>query len=118
MTTRPVAQQDNLCDHPIFKHYNGCLELLDIRILNILVERAILRPKMFFGISPRKILKFLNMRPTRENVGKVRTALNVLEREGLVYTMKASPRKYFPSTKAVEAHGIAAGSQTTMERWL
>jgi len=92
------------------------LELLDRRVLNLLIQRQLARPDTAFGLSVAKILRGLRLRPTRKNVGAVRSALRILERKGLAYSIKRSPARWFPSSRAVAEHG-AFGQRRIEDYW-
>ncbi|MQY68672.1 MAG: hypothetical protein GH150_04745 [Hadesarchaea archaeon] len=124
--TRPIAQ-DNLCDYPLFKHYNnGCPDLLDAKILHILVRHALAYPKTFFGLSSTNLLRAVHDQSMRgssrcftlKEIGEVRRALLTLERDGHIYHIKRSKPRWFPTIHAITAHAFAAGTQTTLGRWL
>lgn len=109
--------------------YSDTPETLDAKILKLLVERAIICSKNFYGLSFRNIIRALDGKSIRgggffysrmsiKKTGEVKAALRTLKRGGLVYTIKRSKLRYFPSTRAVVAHGFATGSQERMEEFL
>ncbi len=80
-------------------------DLLDHRILNLLIARATHAEHNgygWYGFNVGQTLRALGMRPTRENVCKVRSAYRILEREGRAYPLHGSRKvKWFPSSREV-----------------
>lgn len=94
-------------------------DLLDVRILNLLVVRASKAEGngyRWFGLSVGQTMRALGMEATRGNVCAVRRAYNSLKLGGRAYRTHGSKRvKWFPSTKEVMRHAI---DQTGLEDYL
>lgn len=99
---------------------------LDLKILSLLVRHALKYAKNFYGLSLHNIIRDINgfkmhggaPKFTRKEIGEVRRALLLLERNGLAYQVKCSKLRWFPSSRAVVLHGIAEGPQTSLEKWV
>ncbi|MBA7700054.1 hypothetical protein ES703_108760 [subsurface metagenome] len=99
---------------------------LDLKILNLLVRHALKYAGNFYGLSLHNVIRTINgykMRGgapkfTLKEIGEVRRALLTLERNGLAYQIKRSRSRWFPSSRGVALHGIAEGSQTSLEKWV
>ena len=122
-----LIAQDNIVDDRLFNPFPLDMpKTLDITILNLLIHHAITCGKTFYGLSSHNILrgiKGFKMRGgtpkfTLKEIGEVRRALLLLERNGLVYQIKHSRSRWSPTTKAVTAHGFSEGSQTSLEKWV
>lgn len=94
-------------------------ELLDRRILNLLIRKAIHAEGNgcgWFGLSVGQTLRALGMKLTRKNMGEVRSAYSILEREGKAYSMHGSVRvKWYPSTREIEHHAFG---QANLKEWM
>lgn len=99
---------------------------LDLKILSHLVRHALAYPKTFFGLSSTNLLRAVHGKGMRgssrcftlKEIGEVRRALLLLERDGLAYHIKRSKPRWFPTTKAITAHAFSEGTQTSLKRWL
>lgn len=87
-------------------------DLIDVRILNILVKRQ------FNGHKRGVTTKYIGWKIGRDNLHKVAGELRSLWFRGLVESEPGARVRWRATTKAIEAHGFAEGSQTSMERWL
>ncbi len=121
---------NTISEYPSFNPSYTDLDLptdpLDLKIISLLVRHALKYPKTFYGLSSTNVLRAVHdqgMRGssrcfTRAEIGEVRRALLLLERDGLAYHIKRSKPRWWPTTKAVTAHGFSEGSQTPITRWL
>lgn len=99
---------------------------LDLKILSLLVRHALKRAGNFYGLSVHNITRDVNgfkmyggaPKFTRNEIGVVRRALLVLERNKLAYQIKHSKTRWYPTPHAVALHGMAEGSQTSLTRWI
>lgn len=108
---------NTLCSPPL-KAFSEA-DLLDRRILNLLIRRAIRADGNgcgWFGLSVGKTLRALGMKPTRKNVCDVNSAYRILEREGKAYPMHGSLHvKWYPSTNEIIHHAFG---QANLEAWM
>jgi len=92
---------------PLFKGF----EPSDVRILNLLVERRLQNYRL--GFRTPTIAKMLGL-----DINEAKSALRFLHGGGWVEEIKRSRIRWRASTKAITAHGFAAGTQSSLERWL
>ena len=106
-------------------HLNVDLTPLDWSILNLLIERAESARGHGFGRTARWITRTLEKR--LELDGRKNSALKTrdllqhlrgLERLGLVYSIKFSRARWFPSSRVMAASGFARGTQRNLEDFL
>jgi len=93
-----------------FSPFKG-FEPSDIRILNLLVERILNNYRL--GYRTPTIAKKLGL-----DLHETKSALRFLHGGGWVEAVKRSRIRWRATTKAITAHGFAAGTQTSLERWL
>lgn len=110
----PVAQ--SLQKRDDFKHiYSSGLrpdDLLDRKILNLLIRKSLERPGTFFGLSCENIMKMLRLEPTYQNVRDTRAAIRTLLRvDGISEVRSSTKIRYFPSSKAIFLHGASIQRQ-------
>lgn len=116
---------NKLCNHPLKgfseedSHPRIDAELLDRRILDLLIRKAIHAEGNgcgWFGLSVGQTLHALGMKLTRKNIGEVRSSYRILEREGKAYSMHGSLRvKWYPSTKEIVHHAFG---QANLKEWM
>ncbi len=93
--------------------FESCL--LDVRILKLLIRRAVERGDSFYGLSVNNVARKLNGQPMKGGGYKpiepdwrqeVSSMMNVLDHQGLVYYIKRSRARYFPSNRIVLEYAI------------
>ena len=106
-------------------HLNVDLTPLDWSILNLLIERAESAHGHGLGRTARWITRTLEKRNELDGCKRsgfksldILQHLRSLERLGLVYSIKFSRERWFPSSRVVAASGFARGTQRTVEEFL